>query len=62
MIRKYRDYCGEGEIMRNILYLLDYGYVVEMGANVMMSSDDYLHFLVVLSCFEGLVDRIRRLA
>lgn len=32
-----------------MLYLLDYEGVIQLGPNMMMNQDDYLHFLLVLS-------------
>ncbi len=55
LLRNYRDYTSDPQIMRNILYLLSYDEVVQMGPNSIMSSDDFLHFLLVLWGYPGIV-------
>jgi hypothetical protein len=57
LLRNYRDYSSDPQIMRNILYLLDYDEIIRMGANSIMTNDDYLHFLIVLTGFPQLVSR-----
>jgi hypothetical protein len=57
LLKKYRDRTADTQIMRNILYLLDYDEIVKMGPNALMSRDDYLHFLIILSGYSSLVDK-----
>jgi len=57
LIRNYKDYFSDLQIMKNILYLLDYDEIIKMGANSIMTNDDYLHFLIVLTGFPQLVNR-----
>jgi hypothetical protein len=58
----YRDCSYNAQLVRNMLYLLDYESVVRLGPNVLMNKDDYLHFLLVLAAFPALaspaLDRI----
>lgn len=42
-----------------MLYLLSYDEIIKMGPNSLMSSDDYLHFLIILSGYEGIVDQYK---
>jgi len=57
MVKKYRDMGTDPFIIRNILYLMDYGSLVKMGAgNGLMSKEDYLHFLIVVSAYPDLVE------
>lgn len=57
LLRSYRDYTSDPQIMRNMLYLLCYDEIVKMGPNSIMSSDDYLHFLMVLSGYQGIINQ-----
>jgi hypothetical protein len=50
----YRDCSYNSQLVRNMLYLLDYEAVVKLGPNVLMNKDDYLHFLLVLAAFPTL--------
>lgn len=50
----YRDCSYNSQLIRNMLYLLDYEAVVKLGPNVLMNKDDYLHFLLVLTAFPTL--------
>lgn len=59
LLRNYRDYASDPQVMRNMLYLLSYDEIVKMGPNSLMSSDDYLHFLIILSGYPGIVDQSR---
>lgn len=38
-----------------MFYLLDYESIVRLGPNILMNSDDYLHFLIVMSGFPELI-------
>ena len=37
-----------------MFYLADYDSLIKLGPNALLSKDDYLHFLIVLSAFPGL--------
>ena len=39
-----------------MLYLLDYTSIAKMGANALMSREDYLHFLLVVAGYPGLIN------
>lgn len=34
--------------IKNLLYLMSYYEVIELGTNEIMDQDDYLHFLIAL--------------
>lgn len=57
LLRSYRDYTSDPQVMRNIMYLLSYDEIVRMGPNSIMSSDDYLYFLLVLAGYPGVVNQ-----
>lgn len=50
----YRDCSCNAQLVRNMLYLLDYDAVIRLGPNVLMNRDDYLHFLLVLAAYPTL--------
>jgi hypothetical protein len=54
IVSGYRDCSYNPQLVRNMLYVLDYETVVKLGPNVLMNKDDYLHFLLVLAAFPGL--------
>lgn len=56
LMKGYRDHGGDEQVVKNMLYLLDYNELIKMGPNCLMSNDDYLHFLIVLSGFPEVGD------
>ena len=45
-------------MVRNMLYLLDYSTIVEMGPNRIINLYDYVHYLLVLSNFSDLLTNV----
>ena len=38
-----------------MLFLLDYKAIINLGPNIIMNRDDYLHFLLVMSAYPKLL-------
>jgi hypothetical protein len=54
VVGSYRDCTSNPQLVKHMLYLLDYEAVLKMGPNVLMNQDDYLHFVIVMSAFPEL--------
>ena len=54
MMKNYRDHISKTQVIKNIIYLLDYDELIKIGPNSSMSSDDYLHLLIILSGYPGI--------
>lgn len=56
IVGSYRDCTSNPQLIKNMLYLLDYEAVIKLGPNILMNQDDYLHFLIVLHAYPQLAN------
>lgn len=57
VVGSYKDCTSDPQLVRNMLYLLDYEGVVRLGPNVLINQDDYLHLLLVLNQYPQLIQQ-----
>jgi len=55
MVNFYLQNGPDEEKIRFMLLLLDYDTILKMGENSLMRQEDYLHFLIVMAGFPGLI-------
>ena len=54
-MNSYKDCSSDPQLMRQILYLMDYKSILALGPNILMTKDDHLHFTLILSAYPQLV-------
>ena len=57
MVKKYRNYVSNPNILRYMLYMLDYESIIVMGESL-LNKDDLLHLLIVLQDYPGFFKNI----
>lgn len=58
IVSSYKDCTSNPQLIRNMLYLLDYESIAKLGPNILLNQDDYLHFVIVMSAFPELVNQV----
>ena len=54
---KYLDASTDPQLVRQMLYLLDFDSVISLGPNAALNRDDYLHLLLALYPYEQILSR-----
>lgn len=52
----YKNCSSDAQIVRQMLYLLDFEAVIALGPNAALNRDDYLHLLLSLSAYPHLIN------
>jgi hypothetical protein len=56
VVQGYKNGSSDPQIVRQMLYLLDFESVVALGPNAALNRDDYLHLLLALSAYPHLIN------